>query len=239
MWIKKIGKAIMSDEILGWLDYYRFPQFAVSWGGPFNGQAARQAIVLELLRTLPIDIVVETGTFRGTTTEFVNSHVNVPVLTVEQDGRSYGYARARFRRHPKITLTKSDSRAFLLNLVQTGQLLDKNPFFYLDAHWGADLPLFEELEVIFSNWPKSVVAIDDFQVPDDPQYGYDDYGEGKALTPCQIAPLVNRFGLVKFFPSTRAAEETGRRRGCIVLVRQPDAIRRIEAMSSLRRIDLS
>jgi hypothetical protein len=150
MWIKRIGRAILSDYILGWIEYYRFPQLAASWGGPFNGQAARQAMVLDLLRTLPIDVFVETGTYRGTTTEFVSSHVNVPILTVEYDGRCYGYARARFWRRRNIRVTKSDSRVFLRNLTQSSHLLFKNPFFYLDAHWGADLPLSDELEIIFS-----------------------------------------------------------------------------------------
>jgi hypothetical protein len=237
MWIKRIGKAILPDEILGWCDYYRFPQLAKIWGGPFNGQVKRQAIVLELLQTLSFDVVVETGTFRGTTTEFLSSHVSVPVLTVEQNERVYGFARARLRRHRNVTITRSDSRAFLLNLAQAGQFQGRSPFFYLDAHWGADLPLFEELEIIFSNCPRPVVVIDDFQVPDDPQYGYDDYGEGKALTPGYVAPLVKRFELAQFFPSSPAAEETGRRRGCIVLVKDGDMIRRIEAMSGLRRSD--
>jgi hypothetical protein len=90
-----------------------------------------------------------------------------------------------------------------------------------------------------SHWPGAVEAIDDFQVPGDPEYVYDDYGAGKALTPAYIAPMVERFGLVEFFPSTRAKEETGLRRGCIVLAKNLDTIRRIEALPCLRRIDLT
>jgi predicted O-methyltransferase YrrM len=237
MWIKTVGKAILSDEMLGWLDYYRFPQLASSWGGPLNGQAARQTMVVELLRTLPIDIVVETGTYRGTTTEFLSSNANVPVLTVEVDGRYCGYARARLLRRRHTAVTRSDSRTFLLSLVRSGRLSNKNPFFYLDAHWGNAPPLLDELDIIFTNWPRSVVVIDDFQVPGDQQYEYDDYGEGKALTPTYIAPLIERFELVSFFPSTRGADETGRRRGCIVLVKHFDTIRLIDALSCLRRIN--
>jgi len=34
--------------------------------------------------------------------------------------------------------------------------------------------------------------IDDFQVPDDPGYAYDDYGPGKALTPDLVDPACRR-----------------------------------------------
>ena len=136
-WIKKVGKAILSDEILGRLDYYRFPRFAGSFGGPLNAQVKREAIVLELLEAFPFDLVVETGTFRGDTTEFLASRSSVPVLTVEYDARTYGYSRERLRRYPSVTTTKSDSRTFLLKLAESGQFLARVPLVYLDAHWGA------------------------------------------------------------------------------------------------------
>ena len=42
-----------------------------TWRGPFNGQNARQQIVRDLVFSLKIEQFVETGTFRGTTTEFL------------------------------------------------------------------------------------------------------------------------------------------------------------------------
>ena len=92
-------------------------------------------------------------------------------------------------------------------------------FFYLDAHWNADLPLAEELEIVFARCPAAVVMVDDFQVPDDPGYGYDDYGPGKTLTPDYIAPMVASHDLAAFYPATPATEESGERRGCVVLAR--------------------
>jgi hypothetical protein len=44
--------------------------------------------------------------------------------------------------------------------------------------------------------------IDDFQVPDDNGYGYDDYGVGKALIRGYIAPLASQFDLAEFYPRT-------------------------------------
>lgn len=67
-------------------------------------------------------------------------------------------------------------------------------FAYLDAHWGEDLPLAEKLEIVFSWDSDAIVMIDDFQVPDDPGYAYDDYGPGKALTPDLVDPACRRLG---------------------------------------------
>jgi hypothetical protein len=59
--------------------------------------------------------------------------------------------------------------------------------------------------------------IDDFEVPDDHGFGYDDYGPGKALNAAYIGPLVEAHDLAVFYPSARSQEETGHRRGCAVL----------------------
>ena len=55
-------------------------------------------------------------------------------------------------------------------------------FVYLDAHWAEELPLAEELCIVASAWTRCVVMVDDFQVPGDSGYAYDDYGPGLALT---------------------------------------------------------
>jgi hypothetical protein len=54
-------------------------------------------------------------------------------------------------------------------------------FFHLDAHWEGDLPLQEEIEIILGRFPNFLIMIDDFRVPGDSGYGFDDYGRGKML----------------------------------------------------------
>ena len=41
----------------------------VCWGGPLNGQAGRRALFKQLLTAIGFDAIVETGTFRGITTQ--------------------------------------------------------------------------------------------------------------------------------------------------------------------------
>jgi hypothetical protein len=62
--------------------------------------------------------------------------------------------------------------------------------------------------------------IDDFAVPGDPQYGFDDYGPGKVLRMEYLLQFANA-GLSYFFPSLPADRETGKQRGCVVVCRAP------------------
>jgi hypothetical protein len=34
---------------------------------------------------------------------------------------------------------------------------------YLDAHWGDDLPLLDELEIVLKAKPEALILIDDFE----------------------------------------------------------------------------
>jgi hypothetical protein len=104
-----------------------------------------------------------------------------PILTCEINLRWFTEAQARLARYANVEMKHADSRDFLLEVSRiVGS--DQRMLFYLDAHWLDDLPLLDEMELIFSAWHDAVVIIDDFQVPDDSGYGFDDYGPGKALT---------------------------------------------------------
>jgi hypothetical protein len=62
-----------------------------------------------------------------------------------------------------------------------------------------------------------VVVIDDFEVPGDPGYAFDDYGAGKALTSEYISGMIERFKLRAYYPTKPSTCETGAKRGCVVL----------------------
>ena len=106
--------------------------------------------------------------------------------------------------------------------------------FYLDAHWEAYLPLADELRIILLRFSSCVILIDDFQVAGDSGYGYDDYGSGKALTAAYLEPLLGA-ETVKHYPSTPAIQETGRRRGCVVLCSNQKMIDALDGIDLLRR----
>lgn len=218
--IKSLALRALGEPAVGFLDYYRYPERRRGWGGPFNGQEFRLALFDAIMERAAPVAIVETGTFLGTTTECL-AGTGRPVFTVEGNPRNYGFAKARLRNHPNVTLLRGDSRAALRELfeVPLAPLIGETLFFYLDAHWKADLPLAQELEIIFSRCPRAVVMVDDFQVPSDPGYGFDDYGPGRALTPEYILPALAAHSLVALYPSTPAARESGARRGCVVIAR--------------------
>jgi hypothetical protein len=216
--MKWAARMMLGEEAIGRVEYHVRPELRDPWGGPFNGQAARAAAFAAIVDRFSPAAIVETGTFRATTTELF-ARTRLRVFTVEGLSRNYGFAKARLGGLRNVTLVRADSRDALRQWF-AGPLktfADLPLFFYLDAHWNADLPLAEELDIIFPNCPRAIVMVDDFQVPDDPGYGYDDYGTGKALTASYVAPAVGRYGLGLFYPAVPASMETGARRGSVVL----------------------
>jgi hypothetical protein len=220
---RRFVRRFAPDEIKGWTDFYRFPERRLGWDGPFNGQIGRRAIFETIITIVAPSLILETGTFLGTTTELM-AETGISIVTVESNARNYGFCRVRLRRLKNVELRLGDSRTEVRDvLFERRNTLGQQPLFaYLDAHahGNEDLPLAEELEIVFSNVPNAVVMIDDFCVPDDPGYGYDCYGENRALNQTYIAPALNAYGLTALYPALTSEMETGRCRGCVVLANE-------------------
>lgn len=228
--------ASLPDTAKGAIDYFRFPSMRESWEGPLNGQIMRQKLYRTLLETVRPVAIIETGTFRGATTELF-AESGLPVYSMEALGRNYGFARVRLHRSKNVKIMHIDSREGLRRVL-TGPLarqLAAPLFFYLDAHWKDDLPLAEELEIIFSLAQRAYVMIDDFEVPDDVGYSFDDYGGSAVLNFDYIAEHVSQYGLAVLYPKTPSCDETGARRGCITLCRN-DHSDRVLSTGLSRRI---
>ena len=181
-----------------------------------NGQTARKAIVKDLFDRFSFTEVIETGTHFGATTGYFAREYPVRVHTCEVTPRYAHVARHLLRDLEAVHIREIDSRMLLRELAAVQTMRSEPTFFYLDAHWQADLPLAEELDLIARNWGDWVALVDDFQVPGDEGYGFDDYGEGKSLTLDYVAPVMRRHGLPAFFPAQPSSAETGARRGCLV-----------------------
>lgn len=234
-YVESILKTILSESMLGAVDYWRHPERGNRWGGPFNGQRVRAALFRSLIAKLRPCAIIETGTYQGTTTKFM-AHTGLPIFTVESHPYNYGFSRARLLRHSRVTVRRGDSREFLRELFSGSfqKFTSKTIFAYLDAHWERDLPLADEIDLVFSHCPAAVIMIDDFRVPFDGGYGYDDYGVGKALIQTYIEPAIVNHGLQAFYPSAPASEETGMRRGCVVLVKKTLHAAVLTSMPELR-----
>jgi predicted O-methyltransferase YrrM len=197
-----------------------------------NNQIGRTAIMEGIIRTCGIEQIVETGTYRGASTAWF-AEFGVPVHTVEANARFAHLARLRFASNARVHPVEMDSVAFLDRIAQDSGLTGKVTLFYLDAHWKKRLPLGEEIQIVARAFPKAIIAIDDFEVADDPAYGFDNYGPGKRLD-LDYVRRTGAVGLKAFFPVLRGAEETGARRGCVVLTRNPELADRLRKVSLLR-----
>jgi hypothetical protein len=186
-------------------------------GGPMNGQVARRRMIRRLACVIDATAVVETGTYRGETTAFLADVTGAPTFSCELTPRYHEYVVRRFRRRRDIEITRADSRSFLRDLAQRADVPDRDVLFYLDAHWYRDLPLADELELIHQHWERSTIVVDDFEVPGDQGYGFDDYGPGRRLTASYLPDAV-MVGRTALYPAVDAADETGARRGCVVIV---------------------
>lgn len=189
-------------------------------GQAMNGQVGRRLLLRRLAAAVPVDVAFETGTNLGHTTPFLARVLGCEVWTAEVDPTSAERARRRFARSPALHVCEGDSPAVLAELVD--RFGPGRPFFYLDAHWRAHLPLWEELAVVFAHAEDPIVLIDDFAVPGDPGYGHDDYGPGQVLDLEHLGPHVPE-GFTWWFPVLPAAVETGARRGCVLIAREEHA----------------
>lgn len=237
--MKPLVFTIVGRRNVGRLDYVlgRLPKDP--WGGPLNGQEFRRRIYAEMMSGIEFAAIVETGTFRGTTTEFF-ADSGLPVYSVEIDPRPHGFAVQRLaHKRNRVHLFEGTSPDFLHRLAERDVFPHASVFFYLDAHVQDasayhKAPLVEELEIIFANWNKAVVMVDDFKVPGK-EYLYDDWGPGRILSMECLSPLAH-LKLAAFFPAADAKDETGAKRGCVVLCQDATLTTSLRQMNTLREL---
>lgn len=211
-----------------------FPSLRNAARYPFNRQRGRQELVRYLLDDYRPTLVVETGSYRGATASWLAKATNARVVTVEAASRFYWYCLIRFWRNRHVAVVRSDSRAYLTALRADPTLRDARVFVYLDAHWYDDLPLASEVQLIADSALDALVVIDDFAVSGDQGYGFDDYGPGKRLDEAYLRGAgVWPEGRV-FWPAVKSDDESGDRRGCVVMALGEAALASAASCSQLR-----
>jgi len=207
-------------KVRGAFDYYfLFRYYKNGVGGPFNNQKIRRSIFEDIFKSYEPDYIIETGTFRAITTSyFASLEPTTSVISSEISDRYHRFSSLRMRNVNNVNLIKEDSRAMLHGLVKNNtDILSKKCFFYLDAHWYNDLPLREEFEIITQHWNNFIIMVDDFEVPGDSSYTYDDYGGDKILNVDYLRRCNLSSNTSYFFPSD-GLNESGAKRGCVIVV---------------------
>jgi hypothetical protein len=220
--LKAQVRSLQGLEILNNLEWYS--------DKPFHGQRSRTEIWADILSIFKPELIVETGTHVGNTCAFLSTF-NLPVITIEANTKLFAFAHMRLGNKSNVRLLNGDSASVLSEKLVAAS--SQRIFFYLDAHWLNSLPLRQELTSIFSFYPNTAIMIDDFQVPDDEGYGWDDYGSviGR-LTLDYIADIIPEESLL-FYPQMRSSDDTGTTRGSLIIARGENSIALSDA-SSLR-----
>jgi hypothetical protein len=147
-------------------------------GSAFNGDGLRQRLVLDCLDRFQVTAFVETGTYKGSTTEgiaFIKT--DLPIYSMEIKREFYEDAKARLRGYKNIDFMHISSEQGIPKLLQDNKL-GKLPMFYLDAHWYDYWPLLDEIRIITTKIDKAIIIVDDFQVPGHDQFIYCTGGGG-------------------------------------------------------------
>jgi predicted O-methyltransferase YrrM len=197
----------------------------------FNGQRRRAAVFRTLVRELPFQKFVETGTFLGRTTDFLahtaRAH-QAQVYSCEIDDRHYAIARRAVGNRRNVHLHHGNSVDYLRSL--SGELSQAVNFVYLDAHWHDYLPLRDELSIL-KGWKNTVVMIDDFKVPSDDRFGWDKYDDEREICLEHVDDILGDNAV--YFPGYPATDEGAMARGyCMIAMSRPmqDVLDRIPAL---------
>ena len=110
----------------GWARYKRglYSDF-YPFGFAMNGQTARLEAVREIIYCCEIKQIVETGTYRGTTTEWF-SGFDIPVISIEVHAPSYEFSKRRLSQCRNVSVMHANSvdglKAILPKLPKTAPI---------------------------------------------------------------------------------------------------------------------
>lgn len=144
-------------------------------------------LVAFLARNLPLEVFVETGTYKGDSIERIKPYFN-RFYSIELSEYYYHMAKDRFAGDPMVQIIHGDSRDALSRLMPDIQ--KKSVLYWLDSHWCDDqatggytsqCALIEEIQAIQSINKESVVLIDDARLFLSPPGVPHDYAQWPAI----------------------------------------------------------
>ena len=167
----------------------------------------------QLIKEFNIKTVVETGTYLGYTTKRFASMVD-EVYTVEINPEYFNKAVQHVIALPNVFMRNNDSPSML---NETLPLIKDNTLLFLDAHWGNNCPLIDELNIIGKFKNKPVIAIHDFKVPGRADLGFDSYN-GQDFTYEWVKPYLDAiYGGENNYTIEYNNEAEGAKRGIIYI----------------------
>ena len=162
------------------LDHIQPSLYMDDWSSlPFNGQIRRMSMIAAISRSISASAVIETGTFKGSSTPYLASLFKCKTYTIEINEFHASCSERRFKQNHKnldIELRIGDSAVEIVNVLKEISS-SETVAAYLDAHWLSAIPTKQELESLIDWGGKWVAIIDDFEIEHDSGYKYDSYGD--------------------------------------------------------------
>lgn len=187
------------------IDYKKYPD-------SFNHDTFLQRMFTEYFLKHRPDMIIETGTCFGKTTELLAQH-GVPVWSTEINDEYYRTSCNLLNKYSNVKVLLGDSEKSLQDKFY--ELKNQKIFFYLDSHFNNDQILERELELIAKLSVKPIILIHDWKVPDK-DFGYDKWDEHEYSTEFYINYFNKIYGKGKF-TITYNEQANGARRGVILL----------------------
>lgn len=121
---------------------------------------------------------IETGSNTGSTLSYTaKNYPAIQCYSCEPRTEAYENAKKNTKGQLNVKLMNQSSPEFLYEMLeQQPELAQSSCVFWLDAHgMGFQWPLKEEISFITKRFSDFWIFIDDFQVPEQNQFGYDSY----------------------------------------------------------------
>ena len=120
---------------------------------------------------------IETGTRRGVTLKYVaDGYTHLKLFSCEPNEEFFNEAKEALTGFDNCKIYNERSQDFLPKVLDMLDLKDNLGLFFLDAHGkGFEWPLRQEIQEITNKVKKAIILIDDFKVPNNPQFNYDVY----------------------------------------------------------------
>lgn len=178
----------------------------------FNEDIILQSTFKQLVEKHSPEVLLETGTYEGDTTEYFASF-GIPVISTEWFEHNYVIAKEKLKTEDNVTLLLGDSATKIsenFNLIESKKVIA-----FLDSHGQEDKSCERELEVLSKLKNPPVILIHDFNVP-----GKDFQGGGYDGHPYDYEYFKPYFDLIygeDGYTYSYNEEATGARVGVIIL----------------------
>lgn len=209
-----INKIQLSPRISDLLvPFLRKESYLDSWVvRPMNGQRNRLRTSVLLSELFKPDYAIESGSYLGTTTQYLSVLALRKTYSIEINKDFSTVAKSRLRddiTRDRVQIIDGNSAIQLPIILKGIDPMTSSVLAYLDAHWLEHIPLFEEIQSLLDWGGEFIAIIDDFYIPGDLGYGFDQYEKHRV----DISHIPESEKISVWIPSENSAFESGARRG--------------------------